>query len=47
MIERMEKSICSIFLYFDHEESFLIFFIVKDCLKCGKEYGIITEHIFG
>ena len=27
-------------------ESFLIFFIVKDCLKCGKEYGIIIERIF-
>lgn len=45
MIERMEKSICSIF-DFDHEESFLIFLKVKDCLKCDKEYGIITEHIF-
>ena len=27
-------------------ESFLIFFIVKDCLKCGKEYGIIIERVF-
>ena len=45
MIERMEKPICSIF-DFDYEESFLIFFKVKDCLKCGKEYGIIIEHIF-